>query len=103
MSDTEWLAEMALPKRAVAGGAPAFDFWSYFDDIPVEDFEAFDCSDGVVSNAYRALDGSCEHVLVRAATPNVFMVLVLDLRERIVRGHRLLNLNEHYGQPSQDA
>jgi hypothetical protein len=38
-----------------------------------------------------------EHVLIRCDTPNVFLVLVLDLRAETVMGHHLLNLNKLYG------
>jgi hypothetical protein len=38
-----------------------------------------------------------QHVLVASQTPNVFLVLVVDLRQREVRGHHLLDLRKLYG------
>lgn len=38
-----------------------------------------------------------QHILVECETPNVFLVLVLDVPARSVAGHRLLDLNQIYG------
>jgi hypothetical protein len=76
---------------------PPFDFWEYFDRIPVADFEGHDCSDGVVTNCWAHPDGSMQHVLVNTEDHNTFMVLVLDVPSRTVLGHCLLDLNREYG------
>ena len=79
-------------------GAPPFDFWPYVELIPDADYEGFDGSEGQVSNVWRSDDGHFEHVLIDTKEDsNVFMVIVLDLRERCVFGHRLLNLTKEYG------
>jgi hypothetical protein len=77
--------------------APLFDFWPYFDEIPPSDFAGADCSSATVDSARTDPSGRWEHVLVRSATPNVFMVIVLDLDRGEVYGHHLLDLNRHYG------
>jgi hypothetical protein len=76
---------------------PPFDFWPYFDDIPVEHLGGYDFSAGQVTSAWITRRRSFEHVLIRCDTPNVFLVLVLDLRAETVMGHHLLNLNKLYG------
>jgi hypothetical protein len=76
---------------------PSFDFWPYFDAIPPEDFGGHDFSAGVVPHAWRMPGGPYEHVLVQCETPNVFLVLVLDVMDRAVTGHHLLSLNRLYG------
>ena len=38
-----------------------------------------------------------QHVLVRDTEPNVFLVIVLDMKARTVLGHHLLDLNMDYG------
>lgn len=40
---------------------------------------------------------NCQQVLVRCEIANVFLVLILDLRQRQVYGHHLLDLKELYG------
>ena len=76
---------------------PPFDFWDYVETIPEEDFDGHDCSDGSVSYVWSDSSGQFQHVLVNSEDKNVFMVIVLDLLERRVYGHRLLNLNKEYG------
>lgn len=76
--------------------APPFDFFAYFDAIPVVDFVGYD-SDGSVTYVYEDTKGRFQHVLFNTTDKNVFMVVVLDVLRRKVRGHRLLNLNSLYG------
>ncbi len=103
IDETEWLGMMASPKVRVVDEAPRFDLWSYFGSIPPSDFGGHDFADGIVDYVWRAADGSWEHVLVRSNTPNVFMVLVLDNSDHAVRGHRLLDLNAHFGVTPHSA
>jgi hypothetical protein len=76
---------------------PAFDFWDYFDAIPREDSGGHDFSGGQVSHVWDMRGTGCQHVLVECETPNVFLVLVLDVAGRRVAGHHLLDLNQLYG------
>ena len=98
LSESEFQATFGSSmQRLSADEAPPFDFWPYFDSIPDEDFEGFDCSAGSVTYVYRDPDGRYEHVHVDSGDPNVFMVLVLDRRAKTMVGHRLLNLAALYG------
>ena len=82
------------PRRVNDGEPPPFDFWYYFDLIPDADFEGHDFAEGEVAYAWRMPSGTLEHVLVRCATPQIFLVLVLDLRFGTVYGHYLLDLRD---------
>ena len=104
LSEAEFLATTTERMDRVGGEASRpFDFWPYFDAIPAEDFDGFDCSAGEVSSVYRSSNGRYEHVLVNSDDKDVFMVLVLDLNSQRVVGHYLLNLPVVYslrdGQP----
>ena len=94
LSQSEFDATQDNPGRYE--GAPAFEFWDYFDEIPEADFKGYDCSEGIVNDVYRMDNNLHEHVLVKATALNVFMVLVNDLSASTVYGHFLLNLNEAY-------
>jgi hypothetical protein len=50
-----------------------------------------------VERVYRRGDAQFDHVLVETTTRNVFLVVVVDLREDGILGHFLLDLNEEYG------
>ena len=98
LTESEFLATFAAPMQHVSiDTAPPFDFWSYFEAIPEADFKGHDCSDGFVDHAWTDATGKFQHVLVRSEEKNAFMVLVLDLSNQSVYGHRFLNLNEEYG------
>jgi hypothetical protein len=85
-------------KRLDADGNAPFPFWSYFDQIPQDDFRGYDCSDGSVQYVWRDEDGRFEHILVDTKTDkDVFMTIVLDLINKQVIGHRLMDFKSEYG------
>ena len=84
--------------RVSADGSAPFPFWSYVDQIPKEDFQGFDCSDGSVQWVSREEGGRFEHILIDAKEDkDVFMVIVLDLAKKKVAGHRLMDFKREYG------
>jgi hypothetical protein len=98
LSEAEFQQTFGQPMtRAAQDEGPPFDFWPYFDQIPVADFCGHDCSEGRVNCVYRHPSGGLEHVLVESETRDVFMVLVLDRQSKIVLGHHLLDLPRLYG------
>jgi hypothetical protein len=98
LTEVEYKSTMAVPAVAVdaEAGLPS-TFWTYIEAIAQEDFDGHDFSEGVVTNAWHSSEGRFEHVLIRCETPNVFLVIVLDLTEQEVYGHHLLDLNVLYG------
>ena len=98
ISDEEWPGYFAQPMERLSDDAePMFDFWTYVEKIPVEDYKGFDCSAGQVADVYRHPGGRYEHVLINSDNRNVFMVIVLDRHAGLVVGHHLLRLDELYG------
>ena len=98
LTEPEFLATFTEPMQRLSLDAePPCDFWNYFEAIPADEFAGHDCSAGSVTYAWEDATGSCQHVLVNTEDKNVFMVLILDLRQRSVLGHHLLNLDHEYG------
>jgi hypothetical protein len=98
LTEDEYKATWAPnPARVELDAAPPFDFWPYFEAIPPDDLAPHDFSDGAVTHAWRMPGTTYEHVLVRCRTPDVFLVLVLDVAGHTVVGHRVLDLNQAYG------
>jgi hypothetical protein len=98
LADEEFKATMGSDRERVSLDAePPFDFWDYFEAIPPADFCEHDFSEGRVSYAYNMRGTTYQHLLVECETPNVFLVLVLDVTGRSVAGHHLLDLNRRYG------
>ena len=84
-------------RQKKADGIPDVDFWSYFDNLPKEEFGEFDFSENRVEWIYTDSSGKFEHVLVNSKNKNIFFVMVLDLKDKVVYGHRVLNLENEYG------
>lgn len=73
------------------------DIWQYCDLIPEADFAGFSIADRNVEMVSRTPDRKYDHVLIPTETPNVFLVIIVDLSTQLVFGHHLLNLNQKYG------
>lgn len=84
-------------RRLALDASPPFEFWDYFEAIPLCEFEGHDCSAADVTYVWEDSTGRYQFVHVNSEDKNVFMVLVLDLIGRTVFGHRLLDLNREYG------
>jgi hypothetical protein len=85
------------PRPVGADERPLFDFWTYFDQLPREEWLGHDFSGGTVSYAYVMAGDRWQHVLVESPDKNVNLVLVLDLAATEVFGHYVLDLNQLYG------
>lgn len=98
LNEAEFAATFSEPMRKLPPDAsPPFEFWSYFSAIPPADFEGYTARSGQVSHVWENSTGRFQHVLVNTTQANVFMVLVLDVDETRVLGHRLLDLSREYG------
>ena len=84
-------------KRVDPERRPPFDFWDYVDAIPPADYQGFDCSERSVTYVWETEDGGVQHVFFDSEDKDVFMVVVLDVVQSQVIGHRLLNLPVEYG------
>ncbi|MFC6019700.1 hypothetical protein ACFP2T_26270 [Plantactinospora solaniradicis] len=98
LTESQYRATMdPHPVRVDQDSPPPFDFWPYFDSIDDSDLDGHDFSAGVVTHAWTMPISNHQHVLISCETPNVFLVLVLDLRHDTVYGHHLLDLRVLYG------
>ncbi len=95
---TEEFAATRIGKPTkIEAGEPLFDFWAYVEAIPAEDFGEYDCTAGVVGYVYR-MEEKYEHVLIQSQFAEVAMALVLDLVNKEVYGHHLLDIRKR-GNP----
>jgi hypothetical protein len=98
LSDTEFHATFAEPMRNITGvEREVTDIWPYYETIPPAELLPFVIVDAHVEYVYRSGDERFDHVLISTDIDNVFLVLVINLREREIIGHHVLNLNEKYG------
>ncbi|MEM7164266.1 MAG: hypothetical protein AAF581_02310 [Planctomycetota bacterium] len=89
----EFDATFTNPMRPLGAGTQApFDYWGYFDEIPLGDFRGVDCRGRRVSNVYQTSGQRYQHVLIESNRESTFMVLVLTVPEKVVYGHHLLEV-----------
>lgn len=87
----KFLACFAEPMQDVTATAEAdIDIWAYVDAIrfPLEGFDGF----RDVQQVYRDANGRFDQVLISTRRPSVFIVVVVDLMECRIYGHRLIDL-----------
>lgn len=90
-----WTEKMV---RVGVDEAPPFDFWPYVEQIPLGDYQGYDCSKGSVEASWRTDSSTFEHVHISTKEDkDVFMVVILDLVAKTVHGHYLLDLKREYG------
>jgi len=98
LSEREFKTTMGSPMRRFGPEAePPVDFWPYFEAIPLADFEGHNCTEGSVTYVWEHPEGRYQHVLVNSEDKNIFMALVLSVKDQLVLGHHLLDLNREYG------
>jgi hypothetical protein len=69
----------------------AADIWPYVDSLDPKTLGFIDVGD--VTSVYRDSKGRYDQVLVQTSAANIFLVIVVDLSTKAIRGHRLLDLN----------
>jgi len=94
LSETEFNATFSTKMIDVTKTAAyAIDIWPYVRSIPAEELDSLKFRDRKVESVYRSGDGRYDHVLIKTETKNVYLVIVVYLKEDAVFGHRLLDLN----------
>jgi len=97
LSKDEYLATMLQPAVNVTTSATdVLDIWPYVAAVPAADLWGHQTRPELIEAVYR-LNERFDHVLVLTTTPNVYLVVIVDLFAGAVAGHHLLDLKEEYG------
>jgi hypothetical protein len=98
LAKDEYLATFLKPSENVTLTATdVIDIWPYVTAVPRDERWGHAVVPQTIEAVYRRGDAQFDHVLVTTTTSNVFLVVVVDLREDRIFGHILLDLNEEYG------
>lgn len=98
LSEDEFKETFKSPMQNVSQAATnVIDIWRYVEAVTPTELQGHLVVDGVVELVYRSGDGHYDHVLVMTRTKNVYLVVVVDLWQDSIFGHRLLDLNAEYG------
>jgi hypothetical protein len=102
LTEAEYQATMRdMARVAEPDLLPSLDVGTYWrEEVDEGDLEGHDFSERPVVGVFQSGTTPFTHLVVASATPNVFLVIVIDRELARVSGHRLLNLNEKYGVDS---
>ena len=76
-----------------AGGD--LDIWPYVDALDPKTYGVEQFLD--VDRVYQDARGRYDQILIETDRPDIFLVVVVDVRVNTILGHRLLDLNVEYG------
>jgi hypothetical protein len=77
---------------------PVVDIWQYVGQL-TKDKEVLEYvfNNQLVEMVYRNGAQTFDHVLLPTDNSDTFVVIVVDLGQKKIKGHRRLDLNEEYG------
>lgn len=98
LTEDEFLATLAEPMKNITGKEwDVLDIGPYVDAVAPADLQGHSIDDGSVEDVYRAPDDRFDHVLATTKTKNVYLAILVDLKQDAIYGHHLLDLNRIYG------
>ncbi len=77
------------------GSEADVDIWPYVDALDPAKYGVARFED--VDRVYQDARGRYDQILIETDRPDIFLVVVVDVRKNAVHGHRLLDLNVEYG------
>jgi hypothetical protein len=99
LTEPEFLTTFGATMTDVTETAePIIDIWNYVEELVEQDIvDIYVCNNNLVKKVYRNDTSSFDHVLLPTDKKNVFVTIVIDLKNQIIVGHIKLDLNEKYG------
>jgi hypothetical protein len=78
--------------------SPVLDIWPYVQQLTKDKFVLdYVYKNELVEKVYRNDKNTFDHVLLPTSDSNVLIVIIVDLKQEIIRGHYRLDLNKEYG------
>ena len=75
------------------------DIWSYVQKLNKEKVVLdYVYENKLVETVYRNNENSFHHVLLPTDSKNVFIVIIINVTAKDIKGHFCLDLNREYGQ-----
>lgn len=99
LTEKEYLDTMSGGMKNVTDTAERLtDIWTYASQNGVHEMiSEYGFENKLIEAVYENGGGSYQHVLLYGVREDTYAVIVVDVRERDVFGHYLLDLGEKYG------
>jgi hypothetical protein len=79
-------------------GEDAIDIREYVASVPPEDLDGWTLEAGLGQQIWRDAYDRYDHVLLPLSRKGVYLAIVVDLRNRSIHGHHVLDLGAHRRQ-----
>ncbi len=77
---------------------PVVDIWPYVEQLTLDKtVEQYTFENGLVEKVYRNQNSTFDQILLPTSDKNVFIIILVDLVNKRIKGHYRLDLNEEYG------
>lgn len=77
---------------------PVVNIWPYVQQLTADKIvDQYIFDNGLVEKVYRNQTNTFDQVLLPTPDQNIFVVIVVDIVNNIIKGHYQLDLNKEYG------
>ena len=98
LTETAFQATFTVPMKEVTGDeGEVVDIWDYVESVPPGDLGDAGPPGEAVSHVWRDAHDRYDHVLFPLRPAHTYLVIVVDLKQRCVHGHHVLDLGALYG------
>jgi len=103
-----WQRRAATAGKVVRDSAPTDSYDRSVVDAVTEDIEEIENAvfgarhNPEIERIYQSGDGAYQHILLPSNQANVYLVVVVDVPARAIRGHHRLDLAALYGLTAED-
>jgi hypothetical protein len=98
LSDEEFDATFSAPMNDITQTAEEIvEVWPYLDSVFRKEYTEADTDSWDVEFVYINESETYQHILVNTQMENIYLVVVVDIGNREIVGHHLLNLSKKYG------
>ena len=73
------------------------DIWPYTEAVLSSEYADAETENWDVEYVYINQSKSHQHILINTGMANIYFVVVVDVENKSIYGHHLLNLNQKYG------
>ncbi|MEJ7806478.1 MAG: hypothetical protein WKG03_11245 [Telluria sp.] len=98
MDEEEYNSTFRPPMLNVTENADEIvDLWAYADLIIYADYHNCTAWEWRVEHIYETADNTFQHIGIPVPTDDTYLTIVVDVQNRRIAGHYLLDLRRHYG------
>jgi len=77
---------------------PIVDIWPYVQELTTDKIvDQYIFDNGLVEKVYRNQTNTFDQVLLPTPDKNTFIIIVVDILNKTIKGHHRLDLNKEYG------